>query len=226
KLFRAFSQADSSMVRRFGGTGLGLTISRRLAQLMGGDIHVDSTPGNGSRFTLTLPTGPLTDVKMIQNAHEAIASPEAESAAAMPPSDCCHGRILLVEDGPDNQRLISFHLKRAGAEVKIADNGQIGLEMYLQANADHRPFDLILMDMQMPVLDGYAATTAIRSNGYNGPVIALTAHAMAEDREKCMAAGCSDYLSKPIARDVLIAAVSKHLENAKQSIAHPTARVA
>jgi CheY-like chemotaxis protein/HPt (histidine-containing phosphotransfer) domain-containing protein len=126
------------------------------------------------------------------------------------------GRILLVEDGIDNQQLISLHLRKAGATVSIADNGRIGVEM-----ASAQPFDLILMDMQMPEMDGYTAATTLRAKGMALPIIALTAHAMTEDRAKCLAAGCSDYLSKPVPKELLLrtvaAAMNKTLIDAAPS---------
>jgi CheY-like chemotaxis protein len=123
-----------------------------------------------------------------------------------------HGRILLAEDGPDNQRLLSMHLRVCGAEVVIAEDGQIALDL-----AEKSPFDLILMDMQMPVMDGYTATAELRRRGLSTPIVALTANAMAEDRNKCMASGCTDYLSKPIDREILLQTVSKYL--GKRSVA-------
>ena len=120
------------------------------------------------------------------------------------PTPKLSGRVLLVEDGPDNQRLISHHLERAGAQVTIAPNGKLGVEAALASKAEGKPFDLIVMDMQMPELDGYAATEQLRQSGWKGPILALTAHALTGDRERCLAAGCDDYACKPIDRTLLL----------------------
>jgi CheY-like chemotaxis protein len=117
----------------------------------------------------------------------------------------------LAEDGPDNQRLIAHILRRAGAEVAVAENGQVAFDLALAAQRAGHPFDVILMDMQMPVVDGYQATQELRRAGYGGPIIALTAHAMMEDRQKCLDAGCNDYTTKPIDRTVLLECVAKYL---------------
>lgn len=121
------------------------------------------------------------------------------------------GRIPLMEDGPDNQRLIAFILRKAGAEVHFAENGRVGIEAYDAASQAGRPFDLVLMDMQMPELDGREATRALRSRGVVTPIIALTAHALTGDREKCLVAGRNDYAAKPIDRRTLIAACARWL---------------
>ena len=207
RLFQAFSQADSTTTRKFGGTGLGLTISKRMANMLGGDIRVRSTPGEGSTFSLTVSTGPLTGVQMVYGSNnEHLPAKEAAKAAdSRNQLDC---RVLLAEDGPDNQRLISFILKKAGADVVVAENGQVAFDRALAASEEGSPFDVILMDMQMPVLDGYGATGKLREAGYSGGIIALTAHAMSGDREKCLNAGCDDYTTKPIVREHLISLVA------------------
>ncbi|MBN1393965.1 MAG: PAS domain S-box protein [Pirellulales bacterium] len=211
-LFRPFVQGDSSTNKRFGGTGLGLAISKRLAKLLGGDIAVSGSPGRGSTFSLTIAAGPVNDAEMIDADERAVEAarpkslPEGASALKL---DC---RLLLVEDGVDNQRLIAFILEKAGAKVLLAENGRVALEMVHEAQRGGRPFDLILMDMQMPVLDGYETTRLLRAEGFDRPIVALTAHAMAGDRAKCIEAGCSDYVSKPIDRARLLNAVARLVE--------------
>ncbi len=212
-LFQSFHQADSSMSRRYGGTGLGLAISKRLANMLGGDISVNSEYGAGSTFRCVITTGCLDGVPMLDNPTESSFGVGDPTTAGSPSEDdgLLHCRVLLAEDGPDNRRLISHILKKAGATVTVAENGQLAVERALVAEAAGDPFDIILMDMQMPIMDGYEATTALRRRGCTTTIIALTAHAMTSDRRKCLDAGCDDYATKPIARRALVEIVRKHV---------------
>ena len=221
-LFLPFSQADSSTTRNYGGTGLGLTISRRLAKMLGGDITVESVYGRGSRFRLTIATGPLTGVELVEDTVQCeVPQLPADQAPATPvaaPVVRLNCRVLLVEDGPDNRRLTSYILIKAGAEVAFAEDGREAVEKALAAQPGfgrrhgevREPFDLILMDMQMPVMDGYEATSRLRQEGYRGPIVALTAHAMRHDRDKCFEAGCDAFVSKPVDRQTLLEIVAKY----------------
>jgi signal transduction histidine kinase/CheY-like chemotaxis protein/HPt (histidine-containing phosphotransfer) domain-containing protein len=213
RLFQRFSQADASTTRRFGGSGLGLLISKRLAVLMGGDISAESAVGRGSVFRVTLPSGPLAGVQMIDGLAEAgfAESAVVESAVRRVPSLPPSCRILLAEDGYDNQILITTYLVKAGATVKVVADGRQAVEEATAALAQGKPYDVILMDMQMPELDGYGATSKLRLMKYERPIVALTAHAMAGDRERCEKAGCDDYLTKPVDRAKLVALVARYL---------------
>ncbi len=216
-LFQPFRQADASTTRKFGGTGLGLAICKRLAGMLDGEISVSSQPGCGSCFILTLNLGKINAQSLIRNA-DAGGNAAALIAAGRheQPAVRIEGSVLLAEDGPDNQRLISFVLKKAGAEVIAVENGRAAAEAALEAARIGRPFDVVLMDMQMPELDGYSATALLRSKGYSGRIIALTAHAMAGDRERCVAAGCDDYLTKPINREIFLPKVAQHIGESRQ----------
>jgi signal transduction histidine kinase/ActR/RegA family two-component response regulator len=217
RLFRPFSQGDSSMSRRFGGTGLGLAISKRLAHMLAGDLTVASEPGVGTTFRLAIAAGPLAGVRMLDRPAEALrGKPEHSTSAPMPPAQL-EARVLLAEDGPDNQRLIACVLEKAGATVTVAENGRVALASALDAHRAGSPFDVILMDMQMPEMDGYEATRTLRRAGYPGPIIALTAHAMATDRKKCLDAGCDDYATKPVDRRKLIEAIHQQMHGAAPS---------
>jgi len=203
KLFQPFSQADSCMARKFGGTGLGLAISHRLATLMGGDLSIESRLGVGSTFTLTIACG-LCPNEDVHHRKGFAASEIVEHAR----ESLENVHILVADDAPDNQKLLAYHLRKAGATFDFAENGQVALDK-LEAARMAKPFDLVLMDMQMPFVDGYAATRQLRDRMDSTPVIALTAHAMAGDHEKCLNAGCNDYLTKPINRDKLIATIAR-----------------
>jgi signal transduction histidine kinase/HPt (histidine-containing phosphotransfer) domain-containing protein len=204
RLFKPFTQGDTSVTRKFGGTGLGLTISRQLAKLLGGDVTAVSQAGIGSTFTVTVDGGSSAGVERLEGLSEATLPATEDHKAEIHLQ--IHGRILLVEDGIDNQRLLQMQLGYAGASVTSALNGLIAVDL-----ATTQTFDLILMDMQMPVMDGYTASAELRRRGLTLPIIALTAHAMAEDRDKCLAAGCSGYLTKPIDEDKLLKTIHDYL---------------
>ena len=196
-IFEAFSQADTSTTRQYGGTGLGLTITQRLVTLMGGTLQVASREGQGTRFDVALPLVlvPDTETAMQVPAPGAPAPP----AAVVQPSGAAPLRVLLVEDHPVNQKLATHLLQRWGNVVTLACNGQEALD----AIAEQARFDVVLMDMQMPVMDGLEATRRIRAleaerGGAVLPIIAMTANAMSGDRDECLAAGMNDYLSKPM----------------------------
>ncbi|HQU41734.1 MAG TPA: response regulator [Pirellulales bacterium] len=195
-LFQPFSQLDSSMSRRFAGTGLGLAISRRLAQLLGGDITVRSVPGQGSTFSLAVPAGKY---QMLGTPPAGKVETVAEPPATKPRLPAT---VLLAEDSHDSQRLLTFILEAAGAKVTVVDNGRQAVDEAMHSGA--RPYDLVLMDMHMPVLDGYDATAELRRLGYGGNIIAVTAHAMSGDRQRCLDAGCNEVLTKPFERERLL----------------------
>lgn len=191
-LFQPFSQADSSTTRRFGGTGLGLAITQHLATLMGGTVTVTSKLGAGSEFQAVIPVG-------TQDAQVA-TSPALHIARETIPRLC--GEVLVVEDNWINQQVSRELIEATGATVTIANHGQEALE-----HVARRSFQLILMDIQMPVMDGYAATKAIRTQPAwrDIPIVAMTANALAQDRDTCLACGMNDYLAKPVSPESLYA---------------------
>ncbi|EAQ80253.1 response regulator [Blastopirellula marina] len=220
RVFVPFEQANNSMSRRYGGTGLGLSISIRLTELLGGSMRCESSLGHGSYFHFTIATGDLSNVKISNCADDFNWVPVSVSSVPAKKFALC-GRILLVEDGPDNQRLLRLILEKAGAEVAIANDGRDGVDMTLTARNQEVPFDLILMDMQMPIMDGYQATRTLRREAIRTPIIALTAHAMSDDRQRCMDAGVDDYLTKPIDRRLLLETIAGYLQSTPKS-ATPT----
>jgi len=210
-LFKSFVQADTSMARKYGGSGLGLTISKRFAEMLGGDINIiEAQPGSGTHFRAVVASGSVSGVKMLDDPKTAtvIKATTKNIGEKAKDLDC---RILLAEDGRDNQRLISHILKKAGAEVRVVENGKLAVEAVRQSRQGGDAVDIVLMDMQMPVMDGYEATSLLRSEGFDSPIIALTAHAMAGDREKCLQAGCDEYLTKPVDRKKLAQTIQQFL---------------
>jgi PAS domain S-box-containing protein len=204
QVFEPFVQGDASTTRRFGGTGLGLSISRRLAKRLGGDIDVISEPGVGSVFVLSIATGPLRREDLVDDPRNLSPPPCKDARRSRIPE--VSGRILLAEDNPYNQKLIGLYARKTGAEVSVVENGEQAVEQALAGQ-----FDLILMDLQMPVMGGIEAVTLLRQTLYDGPIVALTAHSMIGDREKVLAAGCDAFLTKPVDWQLLFEAIETHL---------------
>ncbi len=254
KLFEPFFQVDESITREFGGTGIGLSLSKQIVQLLGGVFFLRSVIGHGSMFTVLIPVrlpdiaDTLPDEENNEDTAEAEASPDSPSLvsapeskphliaksivpgsttflqpsapatagiATFPESDkerpLVGVRLLLVEDGVDNQRILSLLLSKAGADVTIAENGMLACKFVVEDEMAGNPFDLVLMDVQMPIMDGYTATKYLRSRGFSMPIIALTAHALQEEKTQCLSVGCNDFASKPILKDELISKVKAAL---------------
>ena len=211
RLFQPFGQADSSVTRKYGGSGLGLVLSRHLAEALGGDVALSSSEvGHGSTFTFTLDPGPLTGVSMLKGLQSVDLRPinEAPKNVFVANSRLKDRRVLLVDDSLDIQALMRVFLESSGATVEVANNGAEALGMALR----HR-YDVVLMDMQMPILDGNEATRQLRAGGYTAPIVALTANAMYGEREACIASGCDDYLTKPVRANALVDAIEKIINN-------------
>ena len=210
KLFKPFSQADASTTRKYGGTGLGLHLSKQLAEKLGGALNVESVPDVGSCFTLTISTGHLVNAEMLA------ACPDFEYLDTVNSRQKTQlhlrGRVLLTEDNQDNQRLVSLLLKRLGIEYAIASNGKEAI-----AKVGDENFDVILMDVQMPIMDGLTATRLLRQQGYSGPIVALTANAMSQEKKDCYDAGCNDVCTKPIDYAAFSKVLSRYLGKAELS---------
>lgn len=209
-IFEPFTQADQSTTRRFGGTGLGLTISRKIARCLGGDLTVVSEPGQGSVFTITVDTGPMPDIQFVpgRTGDVAPSTLERRPSPRNPPARGNGTKLLLVEDGPVNQRLIRAILERAGYSCRVEENGLLGCQA-----AAEEAFDLILLDMQMPVMDGYQAARRLRDSGFDKPIIAVTAHVLDDNQRKFLDAGCDAFIGKPLQPDELLAVIDDLLQS-------------
>lgn len=215
KLFQPFAQADSSTTRKFGGTGLGLILSRRLAEALDGKLDLlESKDGQGSTFLIELKTPAALEAKVSELSQRNVLKPIPHGLSKNGQS-LNHLNVLLVEDSLDNQMLITTYLRKEGATVTTALDGCKGVAEALRGN-----FDVVLMDIQMPVLDGHEATKKLRQANYLKPIIALTAHAMKEERVKGLASGFTDFLTKPIQRTLLLEVLSRYIP----SIESPAAK--
>ncbi|HED54575.1 MAG TPA: response regulator, partial [Phycisphaerales bacterium] len=198
RLFKPFQQAEHSTETAFGGTGLGLVISKQLAEQLGGDIFVESTFGSGSTFTITIGTGEVIETEQAEEAEEDVVCHEPKEPA-QPLSPC---RILLAEDSDDSRKLLKHLLKRAGAEVVAVADGRAAVQAVTKASG--KRFDLVILDMHMPELDGPGAAAELRTFGCTLPILALTAATGSEEQHTCLKAGFDDFAGKPITSDRLI----------------------
>tara|TARA_B110001454_G_scaffold28073_1_gene27483 strand:- start:85532 stop:87610 length:2079 start_codon:yes stop_codon:yes gene_type:complete len=216
RLFQPFAQVDSSTTRLFGGTGLGLALSKKLAQALGGNVTLESTQADyGSTFKIQIKARPVpycnwvNGFKSLDQEREDISFENVEVT-----ENSLKGiNILLVEDAPDNQMVIGMFLNSAGAKVDFADNGYEGISKASEGN-----YDIILMDIQMPKLDGYEATRILRKRGFELPIVALTAHALMEERTRCLNAGCTEHFTKPVNSEKLISLVARLVRKSKQTM--------
>jgi signal transduction histidine kinase/CheY-like chemotaxis protein len=221
RLFSPFTQAESSTTRKYGGTGLGLAISRQIVTALGGELTAVSSPGEGSAFAFTIPTGDIAGVTLLESPAEVICENDTEARWTPGVGALRGARILLAEDSPDNQVLLRTVLCNVGAEVEVVENGRLAIE-----RAETGTFDVVLMDINMPEMDGYEATRRLRDRGYQRPILALTANAMSGDSEHCLAAGCDAHLAKPINRKQLIDTVAQYtLSKTRPADASPTSPI-
>ncbi|PAY17547.1 hypothetical protein CKO51_21025 [Rhodopirellula sp. SM50] len=200
RLFKPFSQGDSIITQQFGGTGLGLAISQRLATMLGGKISVQSKINGGSTFTLSIKTGDVVEATEVRPTGERQLDTDTTSSSSVR----LNAHVLIVDDRRDIRFLSKHIIDKAGGRVTEAEDGVLAIESVKQATERGETFDLILLDMQMPNMNGYETARQLRQLGYAGPIIALTADAMQGDMNKCLEAGCNDYLSKPINKSMML----------------------
>ncbi|MGQ9505579.1 MAG: ATP-binding protein [Thermogutta sp.] len=215
KIFEPFHRGDAESKRRFSGTGLGLSVSRAFARRLGGDITVVSEVGLGSNFCLTIPLGAATQYEWISCNNEdsnALPIPKKPTVAAenFHPNLTLGTRVLLVDDCLDTQRLFAHILAKAGADLTTAGTGREALRAAIRAMVEQRPYDCILLDMQLPDLDGHQVARMLRESGYTAPIVALTANSLPDERERCLNSGCDDFASKPLNRRALLELVAKY----------------
>jgi len=217
KIFEPFHRGDSATRRHFSGTGLGLAISRVFARRLGGDITVVSEAGLGSDFCLTMPLGPADQYDWISCSEEELRRPPMSfSDVGTGESEDSDGvaslvaRVLLVDDCSDTRRLFAHILSNAGAEVATASDGRETIRMAIQAMVEQRPYDCMLLDMQLPDIEGYQVARMLRDSGYTSPIVALTANGSPGERERCLASGCDDFASKPLSRKNLLQVVARY----------------
>jgi len=202
KLFKPFSQAEKGTTRKYGGTGLGLSISKLLVEKLGGTISVISEPNVGSEFSFYIETGDLKDVRWISHAPAVLANLD-ELVRSSPP---IKGKVLIADDAADNRNLLKFTLRKTNLELTLVEDGEAAVKTALADN-----FDLILLDMQMPIMDGYTAAREIRKHGITVPIVAFTANAMKHEIAKCLEAGCSMHLPKPVTKSALYQCLEHYL---------------
>lgn len=203
RLFQQFMQADSSTTRKFGGTGLGLALSQKLAQALGGDISLQSSEvGWGSTFLIEIPLKIVSETAWMEEMPS--VHHDEEMPVKIDPASLKGVEVLAVDDSPDNLAILRVFLESAGAKVDFSSNGEEAIK-----KVTSKYYDIVLMDIQMPHMDGYEATKRLRSQGYDRPIIALTAYALKEERNRCLQAGCSDHMTKPIDRRKLMSQIAK-----------------